>query len=134
MDFSTMEKKINSLKYLTLEDFEKDFTLVWRNAMTYNEPTTVYYRAALRIKLEGQKMLKVARDSLSKYNSDPLQGFSPFYSGITTSEGDVPASSTSEGATVQTNPSRKGCKFLVYAYVHSTYIRMYMCVCLVTYC
>lgn len=58
MDFSTMQKKVDQHQYLTLDDFEMDFDRVWRNAMTYNDPSTVYYRAAVRMKLEGAKALK----------------------------------------------------------------------------
>ena len=61
MDFSTMQKKVDQHHYLTLDDFEMDFDRVWRNAMTYNDPSTVYYRAAVRMKLEGAKALKQVR-------------------------------------------------------------------------
>jgi len=61
MDFSTMQKKVDQHQYLTLDDFEGDFDRVWRNAMTYNDPSTVYYRAAVRMKLEGAKALKQVR-------------------------------------------------------------------------
>ena len=106
-----MEKKINSHKYLTLDDFERDFTLVWRNAMTYNEPTTVYYRAALRIKLEGQRMLKVARDNLVKYAADPLTEISQLFTNAPKSQGETPNSNVSEGNNAPNDSNRKECEF-----------------------
>ena len=39
--------------YSTLNDFEKDFYLVWRNATIYNHKDTIYYRAAIRVKEAG---------------------------------------------------------------------------------
>ena len=74
MDFSTMSSKIESNCYLTLEDFEKDFNRVWKNAMTYNDPSTVYYRAAVRIKMEGTRMLKMARENLEQSSIDRASG------------------------------------------------------------
>ena len=48
-----MRKKVEENVYSTLNDFEKDFYLVWRNATIYNHKDTIYYRAAIRVKEAG---------------------------------------------------------------------------------
>ena len=53
MDLSTMKKKVEENAYSTLNDFEKDFYLVWHNATIYNHKDTIYYRAAIRVKEAG---------------------------------------------------------------------------------
>ena len=53
MDLSTMRKKVEENVYSTLNDFEKDFYLVWHNATIYNHKDTIYYRAAIRVKEAG---------------------------------------------------------------------------------
>ena len=53
MDLSTMKKKVEENVYSTLNDFEKDFYLVWHNATIYNHKDTIYYRAAIRVKEAG---------------------------------------------------------------------------------
>ena len=49
-----MRKKVEDNVYGTLDDFERDFRLVWHNATIYNQKDTIYYRAAIRIKEAGQ--------------------------------------------------------------------------------
>lgn len=53
MDFNTMRRKVEENKYNSLEEFEKDFYLVWHNATVYNQKDTIYYKAAIRIKDAG---------------------------------------------------------------------------------
>ena len=53
MDFSTMRKKVEDNVYTCLDDFDRDFRLVWHNATIYNQKDTIYYRAAIRIKEAG---------------------------------------------------------------------------------
>eukprot|EP00731_Ephydatia_muelleri_P002416 Em0001g2416a len=64
MDFGTMRKKVDSHEYLSLDEFEHDFNLVWKNATVYNEKETIYYRAAARIRDAGVKILTAAREQL----------------------------------------------------------------------
>ncbi|KAJ9059486.1 hypothetical protein DSO57_1001562 [Entomophthora muscae] len=49
MDFGTMRKNIEKSLYKDLDAFLHDFRLVCSNAMTYNDPNTVYYKSANRI-------------------------------------------------------------------------------------
>lgn len=53
MDFTTMRRKVEENAYSCLDDFEKDFRLVWHNATIYNTKDTIYYKAAIRIKEAG---------------------------------------------------------------------------------
>ncbi|KAI0229740.1 hypothetical protein L0F63_003463 [Massospora cicadina] len=49
MDFGTMRANIEKSVYRDLDSFLSDFRLVCSNAMTYNDPSTVYYKLANRI-------------------------------------------------------------------------------------
>jgi len=50
-----MRAKLEGSQYTCLEDFEKDFKLVWHNATIYNQKDTIYYKAAIRIKEAGER-------------------------------------------------------------------------------
>ncbi|XP_046389290.1 uncharacterized protein LOC124158139 isoform X2 [Ischnura elegans] len=49
MDFSTMKQKIDEGQYATLGEYVEDFKLMCNNAMVYNHPDTIYYKAAKRL-------------------------------------------------------------------------------------
>ncbi|CAD5206733.1 unnamed protein product [Bursaphelenchus okinawaensis] len=49
MDFTTVRKKIDSNAYNHINELKNDFMLVTSNAMTYNNPNTVYYIAASKL-------------------------------------------------------------------------------------
>lgn len=57
MDFSTMKQKIDSGVYITLNQFIDDFKLLCNNAMVYNQPHTIYYKAAKKLLHAGVKMM-----------------------------------------------------------------------------
>ena len=57
MDFSTLKKSVESHCYSSFQDFERDLSLVWNNAMLYNGKETIYYKAATRIKETGERFL-----------------------------------------------------------------------------
>ncbi len=58
MDFSTMRKKVESHQYSSLNEFEGDFYHVWHNATIYNQPDTIYYKAATQIRDAGRVSLQ----------------------------------------------------------------------------
>uniref|UniRef100_A0A8C9R085 Bromodomain-containing protein 9 n=1 Tax=Scleropages formosus TaxID=113540 RepID=A0A8C9R085_SCLFO len=60
MDFSTMKDKIASNEYQTVTEFKADFKLMCDNAMIYNRPETVYYKAAKKLLHTGFKMMSKA--------------------------------------------------------------------------
>ncbi|XP_073284772.1 uncharacterized protein [Primulina huaijiensis] len=49
MDFGTVNKKLDSGAYKTLEELEEDVLLICSNAMTYNPPDSIYHRQARSI-------------------------------------------------------------------------------------
>ncbi|XP_051575185.1 bromodomain-containing protein 9 isoform X2 [Myxocyprinus asiaticus] len=57
MDFSTMKDKIAANEYKTITEFKADFKLMCDNAMVYNRPETVYYKAAKKLLHTGFKMM-----------------------------------------------------------------------------
>ncbi|XP_072365952.1 bromodomain-containing protein 9 isoform X3 [Scyliorhinus torazame] len=57
MDFSTMKDKIMANEYNSITEFKGDFKLMCDNAMTYNRPETVYYKAAKKLLHTGFKMM-----------------------------------------------------------------------------
>ncbi|KAM3613896.1 uncharacterized protein V6R79_006725 [Siganus canaliculatus] len=61
MDFSTMKDKIMNNEYNTVTEFKADFKLMCDNAMVYNRPETVYYKAAKKLLHTGFKMMSKER-------------------------------------------------------------------------
>ncbi|XP_073341976.1 bromodomain-containing protein 9 isoform X2 [Pagrus major] len=61
MDFSTMKDKIRNNDYNTVTEFKADFKLMCDNAMVYNRPETVYYKAAKKLLHTGFKMMSKER-------------------------------------------------------------------------
>ncbi|KAL6109138.1 brd9 [Pungitius sinensis] len=61
MDFSTMKDKIIKNEYNTVTEFKADFKLMCDNAMVYNRPETVYYKAAKKLLHTGFKMMSKER-------------------------------------------------------------------------
>lgn len=57
MDFSSMKYKIDSNDYHSIEQFRDDFYLMCNNAMVYNAPETIYYKAAKKLLQTGVKLL-----------------------------------------------------------------------------
>lgn len=57
MDFSSMKYKIDSKEYQSMERFRDDFFLMCNNAMVYNAPETIYYKAAKKLMQSGSKLL-----------------------------------------------------------------------------
>ena len=49
MDFSTLEYNLYHNKYKTLEDFEQDLSLIWRNAKVFHEPVALIYKLAVHL-------------------------------------------------------------------------------------
>ncbi|CAF1967755.1 unnamed protein product [Rotaria magnacalcarata] len=57
MDFSTMKKKITQDDYSNVIEFRSDFELMCENAMKYNRPDTIYWRAAKKLLATGAKLM-----------------------------------------------------------------------------
>ncbi|KAG9341948.1 hypothetical protein JZ751_018265 [Albula glossodonta] len=63
MDFSTMKEKVKKEYYQSLEELKVDFKIMCENAMIYNKPETIYYKAAKKLLHSGMKILSPDRDS-----------------------------------------------------------------------
>ncbi|NP_001082592.1 bromodomain-containing protein 7 [Xenopus laevis] len=61
MDFSTMKEKIRNCEYRSIEEFKENFKQICHNAMIYNKPGTIYYRAAKKLLNSGIKILSQER-------------------------------------------------------------------------
>ncbi|XP_066290970.1 bromodomain-containing protein 7-like [Branchiostoma lanceolatum] len=57
MDFSTMKDKLVNDEYSSIEEFRNDFKVMCDNAMIYNHPETIYYKAAKKLLNIGVKMM-----------------------------------------------------------------------------
>ncbi|XP_012682459.1 bromodomain-containing protein 7 isoform X2 [Clupea harengus] len=67
MDFSTMKDKVKKEYYQSLLEMKTDFKLMCENAMSYNKPDTIYYKAAKKLLRSGLKILSSERlDSLKQ--------------------------------------------------------------------
>lgn len=77
MDFSTMKMKIDQNHYETLLEFKSDVKLICDNAMKYNRPETVYYKAA-------DKLWRYTRNKL--LNKDSLIEIARTYPGLSSYE------------------------------------------------
>lgn len=65
-----MRKKLQNGHYNSFEAFEFDAKLVFSNAMTYNQPSTIYYQEANKLSGRVKDIFKNARLKLEK----PLDG------------------------------------------------------------
>uniref|UniRef100_A0A4W4GXM0 Bromo domain-containing protein n=1 Tax=Electrophorus electricus TaxID=8005 RepID=A0A4W4GXM0_ELEEL len=61
MDFSTMKEKVKRECYQSLEELKTDFKIMCGNAMIYNKPDTIYYKAAKKLLHSGLKILSPER-------------------------------------------------------------------------
>ncbi|KAI5626176.1 bromodomain-containing protein 7 [Silurus asotus] len=61
MDFSTMKEKVKRECYQSLDELKMDFRIMCENAMIYNKPDTIYYKAAKKLLHSGMKILNPER-------------------------------------------------------------------------
>ncbi|KAM4614354.1 bromodomain-containing protein 7 isoform 2-T2 [Discoglossus pictus] len=70
MDFSTMKEKIRNNEYESIEELKENFQQICHNAMIYNKPGTVYYKAAKKLLNSGMKILSQERMQSLKQSID----------------------------------------------------------------
>ncbi|MBZ3882731.1 Bromodomain-containing protein 7 [Sciurus carolinensis] len=70
MDFSTMKEKIKNNDYQSIEELKDNFKLMCTNAMIYNKPETIYYKAAKKLLHSGMKILSQERIQSLKQSID----------------------------------------------------------------
>eukprot|EP00058_Branchiostoma_floridae_P019451 XP_002604941.1 hypothetical protein BRAFLDRAFT_217101 [Branchiostoma floridae] len=73
MDFSTMKEKLDNDEYNSIEEFRNDFKVMCDNAMIYNHPETIYYKAAKKMLNIGVKMMSKVRQSHFKSSQQRLK-------------------------------------------------------------
>ncbi|XP_024944695.1 peregrin isoform X2 [Cephus cinctus] len=61
MDLSTMEAKLERREYETIGAFEADFNLMVNNCLAYNRKDTMFYRAGVRMREQGNTLIEQAR-------------------------------------------------------------------------
>ncbi|KAI8061179.1 PHD-zinc-finger like domain-containing protein, partial [Gongronella butleri] len=61
MSFMDIIRKFHAHDYTSLDDVEKDLSLIWANSMTYNRSETTYYKLAQRMKEHAQELMAKAR-------------------------------------------------------------------------
>ncbi|XP_075693636.1 bromodomain-containing protein 7 isoform X2 [Rhinoderma darwinii] len=61
MDFSTIKEKIKNGEYESIEELKENFKQICHNAMIYNKPGTIYYKASKKLLNSGMKILSQER-------------------------------------------------------------------------
>ncbi|XP_075525988.1 bromodomain-containing protein 140 isoform X3 [Dermacentor variabilis] len=74
MDFWTMEQKLKQHEYSNLEEFEADFHLIVDNCTTYNSRDTLYYKAAVKMREQGNSVISHARAAADRCGYDTITG------------------------------------------------------------
>ncbi|KAL0956426.1 hypothetical protein HGRIS_002574 [Hohenbuehelia grisea] len=57
MDFRTMEHKLDTYQYSSVDEFVDDAMLIFRNCRTFNPEGTVYHKGALRLEKYLRELL-----------------------------------------------------------------------------
>ncbi|KAF9435962.1 nuA3 HAT complex component nto1 [Entomortierella beljakovae] len=73
--FQTMNEKLASHRYLTVEEFADDTRRIYHNCLTYNKVDTPYYRAASRQQKQAEPLLEKAKEDYERLYIDPQTGF-----------------------------------------------------------
>ena len=57
MDLQTIRENNKASKYKTKEAFQDDIMLIIKNAKTYNQKNTIYYKCAMELQIFAEKLL-----------------------------------------------------------------------------
>lgn len=74
MDFSTMRKKLENFEYSNIDDFEKDFSRMVENCLSYNEKDTIFYVAGRRMRDNGGSIIRQAKRQAEMLGFDQETG------------------------------------------------------------
>jgi len=74
MDIKTMNEKLESFAYLTLDDLEQDFNLMVDNCLSYNERDTMFFRAGVKMRDHGGTIIRQARREIESVGFDLKTG------------------------------------------------------------
>lgn len=70
MYFSKIQSKLDAHEYTRLDEFKADVELIWENCMTYNTPSSKYYRVACKLKKTANELFEVADKKMKSYDLD----------------------------------------------------------------
>jgi len=74
MDFFTMRKKLEDFEYENIDEFEKDFDLMIRNCLSYNEKETIFFRAGTKMRDAGGSIIRQAKRQADSLGFDKETG------------------------------------------------------------
>ncbi|XP_056269052.1 bromodomain-containing protein 7 isoform X2 [Pseudoliparis swirei] len=77
MDFSTIKDKVKKSYYQSLDELTMDFRVMCENAMIYNQPETIYHKAARKLLNSGLKILNQERLDSLKQSIEFMSGLDP---------------------------------------------------------
>ncbi|KAL9545001.1 hypothetical protein MBANPS3_007349 [Mucor bainieri] len=60
MSFSEIQEKLALHQYSTVDEFEYDLNLIWKNCLFYNKKETLYYKLAQKLQKQAEELLTVA--------------------------------------------------------------------------
>ncbi|CAO3641597.1 unnamed protein product [Mucor hiemalis] len=74
MSFNDIIDKLSAHRYLTLDEFESDLSLIWKNSMLYNKTDTTYYKLAQRLEKSMEDLMSKARTNYESININENTG------------------------------------------------------------
>jgi hypothetical protein len=74
MSFQDMIEKLSMHRYFTLDEFEHDLSLIWKNSMTYNKADTLYFKLAQRLEQSMKELMVTARTNYDSLNIEENHG------------------------------------------------------------
>ncbi|KAF9135033.1 nuA3 HAT complex component nto1 [Mortierella sp. GBA39] len=75
ISFQTINEKLVTHKYQSVDEFSDDVRLIYENCITYNNADTPYYRSAIRQSKQGEPLLEKAKEDYESLDIDPRTGF-----------------------------------------------------------
>ncbi|KAI8646821.1 PHD-zinc-finger like domain-containing protein [Parasitella parasitica] len=62
MSFSDIQEKLALHRYSTVDEFEYDLNLIWKNCMFYNKRETLYFKLAQKLQKHSQELIAEAQE------------------------------------------------------------------------
>ncbi|CEP19970.1 hypothetical protein [Parasitella parasitica] len=65
MSFSDIQEKLALHRYSTVDEFEYDLNLIWKNCMFYNKRETLYFKLAQKLEKHAEGLIAEAQDDFN---------------------------------------------------------------------
>uniref|UniRef100_A0A673H851 Bromo domain-containing protein n=1 Tax=Sinocyclocheilus rhinocerous TaxID=307959 RepID=A0A673H851_9TELE len=114
MDFSTMKEKVKKEQYQSLEELKLDFKVMCQNAMIYNKPETIYYKAAKKLLHSGMKILSTERLDSLKQSIEFMAGLQTSSSHSAEDEGGTSDAAKENSSVMDTSDNSQSPRITVY--------------------